>query len=197
MIFSPKYQFPATFPICTAIFSFSAWLYFLPTLYIDFCTYSFSLFPLEVIYHFYGFRILCPAFQPLQYLEPAAEELWSVEALCWLGLLHLPRLCCDLGTSWFCRATDSWGGNLSYSQEKKQCPAGRATTPTCKKMWKNMENQFKLINAPTKIIEPPKASKSQWLCYKDEKHLEKNVKFWMNEVNERRAKAGKGNAKQC
>lgn len=60
-----------------------------------------------------------------------------------------------------------------------------------------MENQFKLINAPTKITEQPKTSKSHWLCYKDEKHLEKNVKFWMNEVNERRAKAGKGNAKQC
>lgn len=96
--------------------------------------YSFYLFPLEVIYHFYGFRILCPAFQPLHYLELVAEELWSVETLCWLGLLHLPRLCCDLGTSWFCGARDSWGGNLYYSQEKKQCPAVRATTPTCKKM---------------------------------------------------------------
>lgn len=36
--FPPKYQFPAMFPICTAIFSFSAWLYFPSTLYIDFCT---------------------------------------------------------------------------------------------------------------------------------------------------------------
>lgn len=38
LIFSPKYQFPAMFPICTTIFSFSTWLYFPSTLYIDFCT---------------------------------------------------------------------------------------------------------------------------------------------------------------
>lgn len=34
-----------------------------------------------------------------------------------------------------------------------------------------MENQFELINAPTKIIEQ-KTAKSHWICYKDEKHLE-------------------------
>lgn len=96
--------------------------------------YSSYLFPLEVIYHFYGFRILCPAFQPLQYLELVPEELWSVEALSWLGLLHLPRLCRDLGPSWFCWARDSWGASFDYSQEKRQWPALRATTPTCKKM---------------------------------------------------------------
>lgn len=99
LIFSPKYQFPAMFPsVLPSFLSLHGYIFYPHSTLIS-VLYSFSLFPLEVIYHFYGFRILCPAFQPLQYLELAAEELRSVEALCWLGLSHLPRLCCDLGTS--------------------------------------------------------------------------------------------------